>query len=40
MASLLRVWGVFSLVFAALVLAGGRGAIQEIEAGVALLIRR
>ena len=38
MASLLRVWGVFSLVFAVLVLVGGRGAIREIEAGVALVI--
>lgn len=38
MVSLLRIWGVFSLVFAVLVLASGRGAIREIEAGVALVI--
>lgn len=38
MVSFLRIWGVLSLVFAAAVLAGGRNAIYEIEASMALVI--
>ena len=38
MVSFLRIWGMLSLVFAVLVLAGGRNAIYEIEAGMALVI--
>ena len=38
MVSFLRIWGMLSLVFAGLVLASGRNAMYEIEAGMALIV--